>query len=164
MGFLQYESCFLYEKIDADYSILNFAEQDLADVQDKARLETMLDEMCDLMRKIHQQDILHRDLIRSNFLVKEEGGGRKMYVIDTDHVGYNYVPTKLLKRIFALRCMCRVSFEGKEKQAFIERYLQDDYSDFWFKVFQFWCFWDRRPLRKIRWRIKQLCGLKNSRI
>ncbi len=166
IGFMKYESCFLCNRIDTSYSVRDFLEKEYVKGNSSHELikKELIDQMCALIRKIHNRNLLHGDLIINNFLVKENNKGRHMIVIDTDHVRHNILPSKLLKRFFAINCLCRMNFSEEDCKLFLKNYLQNDYRPFWYRVLRFWRWWDLRPLKKIRWQIKDIIGIKKTSV
>jgi len=135
-----FESCLMYERLEAEASLKNYTKQNSSD-PDRDKMQQKMLSMC---RKIHARNILHGDLCQNNFLVK----GSKLAVIDTDHITRNYLPGRFLKRCAALRCFRRIELDNKGRRQFLKSYLEQDYSEFWFHVLQFWSCRDRRPFSR----------------
>lgn len=160
----QYQSCFLYRKLDADYSVREFLEQEYQPgcAESEQKRGELLEQMIGIIQRIHGHRLRHLDLIVNNFLVKEVEGRREMYVIDTDHMRYNWMPGRSLKRLVDLRCFCRMNSPLAEQREFLQRCYGRHYREHLFRVLQLWRWIDRRPLKGLRWWVKSRLRYRNA--
>jgi hypothetical protein len=105
--------------------------------------------MADVAAKMHSNYLRHGDLAFGNFLVGMDASGEvlktsnpsnrpTLYVIDTDKVSSSRLRHPWLKRMFDLKSLKPINFDPRERQIFLKKYLAEDYSRFWMRVFEFW--------------------------
>jgi hypothetical protein len=154
-GLFRYESCFLYEKIDAYCNAREYLQDTLETLSLHQKTETIR-AMGILARKIHDQGILHGDLVANNYLVcaksldNSDASTIQLAVVDTDHVRKNILPLPLGGRTLAMRCFRRWHFNADEQHTFLTSYFDGEYSKVWVQWIEFWRWIDRRPLRHVR--------------
>ena len=161
VGFLCYQSCLMYKKIEADFSVRDYMERLYQPTEPEAakQLYSLFEEMALICRHIHDQRLLHGDLVPNNFLVSANTWTDKgttiriVAVIDTDHTRRCLFPGSFLPRVQAMHCLRRLSFNSATRRLFLQRYFRDDYQSYWNRVLDFWKWMDTRPLSRT---LKQL--------
>ena len=158
------EHYFLYEKVHANFSVLeyrNHVKKKLTPTH-RQTLDCIIEGMADLAAGIHQNNLRHGDLAFGNILVdlndgtcdvseSRPSGFPSLYIIDTDQVQNSRAWSTFLKRILDLRSLKPIHLDSREQKIFFKKYFGKNNVDFWIKVF---CFWQRgkhRLLRRIRY-------------
>jgi hypothetical protein len=129
-GFVQ-DSFFLAERIrDAQEIRLLFRERS------EEGLKPLLSDLAAQLCRMHEKGILQRDLSDGNILVKQEGGGIRFYLLDTNRIR---VRTKISGAARA-RNLIRLGIPARLRHFFLEQYaaaagrpLRRSF-EFWYKL------------------------------
>ncbi|MBN1840611.1 MAG: lipopolysaccharide kinase [Campylobacterales bacterium] len=109
-------------------------------VNHESFFEELFMSMAECTKKMHDANIRHTDIVLHNFLVKEECGAQKLYLIDTDKVHYAGLSriSYLTKTFFDMHCIRRIEVNEREVALFLKHYFGKHYTPFWGKVLSFW--------------------------
>lgn len=137
---LHSESYLLYEKIPADYTLLDYRRriQDNMTLARRHRLDRLIEEMAEAAAAMHSHHLRHGDLAFGNFLVHDLGKDSVLYIIDTDQVSASRSWGSWLKRVLDLKSLKPIHLDAHERRVFLKKYLGKNYTEFWLKVFLFW--------------------------
>jgi hypothetical protein len=163
------ESYLLYEKRPACSSVLDLARKAEREPTDRNRAELngVIDQVADMVRRLHDHALRHDDIAMGNFLVEPvedtataSGLQYTVSMIDTDHVALSGLQSGWIKRVFDMRDLRRLNLDRPARRRFLERYLADDFSETWWRVHMFWWRWGKHPLR-LAWQV--LTGRRKHR-
>ena len=154
---------FLYEEIIADFTIRQYRQQlpEAPTLEQRKTLAMMLTRMLCLTKQLHEAGYRHADIHTGNFLVTLPVGAdakqirppdieaAEMYLFDTDHVHKARLKFWPVKQFFDMRCLRRLDFDNDRCQALVKQYLDDNYSEIWWKV---WLFWANGGFKPTAWR------------
>jgi len=73
-----------------------------------------------------------------------------LYVIDTDKVSKSRIRQPFLKRMLDLKSLKPIHLDPHERRVFLKKYLKEEYSEFWLRVFEFWYQGKYRLFRRAR--------------
>jgi hypothetical protein len=157
------EQYFLYEKIHADFSMLEYRNhiKKKPTPAHRQTLDGMIEGMADLAATIHRHNLRHGDLAFGNILVDlNQAPGElneiprtaspSLYIIDTDQVRFNRCWNIFLKKILDLRSLKPIHLDNREQRIFFKKYFNKNDVDFWIRVFRFWQRGKHRVFRRIR--------------
>ncbi|CAN5218159.1 hypothetical protein BH24PSE2_BH24PSE2_02920 [soil metagenome] len=159
--FKRLDGYYLYEEIPAQTSVHRYRMSigESPTRFERRAFERMVDKVADIARKLHASGVRHGALELGNFLVDFGNGTSRplddadaddpaLYLIDTDRVSKIRIRQPFIKRILDMNCLRRLDFDREGRRAFLRRYLRDDYSQGWWRVFELWRL---RRFRLRRW-------------
>lgn len=156
------EKYLLYERIPAAFSIREYKNRmrdKMTEEQEKV-VNVLIEKMADTVAEMHRKNLKHGDIASCNFLVtvQSQGGELKfsqvlsdcrISVIDTDRVCRRNISFFFLKRVIDLKSLKPLDLDtDDERRVFLKKYLGADYSNFWWRVFDFWWRGDYRLFRR----------------
>lgn len=148
------ESYFLYEKIDAAYSVRDLKGKGPTGEQ----LTSTIEQVAQLVRQFHKMSLWHSDLSLSNFLVASpvghamESGGQDhtpIFLIDTDSVKKRRFRLPFFARIREINALRRMNLAPVEIERFLRHYLGTSYRPSWLMVYHFCASHFCRPWRPL---------------
>ncbi|NCD13201.1 MAG: lipopolysaccharide kinase, partial [Epsilonproteobacteria bacterium] len=108
--------------------------------QHSSHFESLFLKMAHYTKKMHDAHIRHTDIVLHNFLVQENNGTEKLYLIDTDKVHYAGLSriSFLTKTFFDMHCIRRLEVHEEELAIFLKHYFGKECTPFWRNVLAFW--------------------------
>lgn len=123
------------------------------------KLKELLNALADYLSRIQSEGFLHRDLSDGNILVKRNGGGYELYLIDTNRI-------RIKKRVGTLRqvkSLVRIGIPRNFQKYFLKQHFKTDklpaFIWFWYSFNKMRFFWiieikKKLHLKKISQRLK----------
>lgn len=148
------DSFLLYAQIPARFTLRHYLLEaaGLTPEENARALEQLALQLADVIAAMHRQGLRHDDLACGNFLIAGDGD---IHLIDTDHVHRARLRfPRFLKQVFDLDDLRRLDLPEPLRRRFLQRYLGDRDSPFWWRVHQFWRSGARRPLRWLQRRLR----------
>ncbi len=144
-------SYYLYEKIQADYSLHSFSQQ-LATLDKNITNELFIllaKKVTAIVRSIHDAGYRQGDPHPGNFLITmapysnenityKNISESEVFIIDLDKFNKPFIMEKHMKRFFDLKCMRRCTLGPFNHDEMLKFYLQHEYTSFWRSVLKFW--------------------------
>ena len=97
-------------------------------------LRSLLRDLAEFLRQLHQRCLLHRDLSDGNIMVEERGQQRKFYLLDTNRLKKK----KRLSSWSAIKSLIRIGVPPAEQKFFLRSYLGLAHLPFsawaWYKI------------------------------
>ena len=118
------DSYFLYRPVPCDFSVRDVMIRLRADRNSERREQfgKLVESIGHILRRMHDQGLRHHDVALGNWLVAEENGERKIYLIDNDRVTRTWVTLAGIRRRRDRHSMRRLRLEPAMRTRFLEAY------------------------------------------
>ena len=157
------KSYYMYEKIDAKYSLFSLS-QELLPIGENNNDELyglLAQRTTSIVRQIHQAGFRQGDPHPGNFLIPlfnqnkrelsiDDINNMEMFIIDLDKFSVSKSLGQTLKRFFDLRCMRRCTLGPYDQYDMLKFYLREEHSMIWEKVLKFWIHGGFNPFKWFR--------------
>lgn len=159
--FLIEKSYYLYEKVQAEYSVHSFIENirsaNLSNADELVKC--LATRIASIVRQIHQAGLRQGDPHPGNFLIDipdtnaisiSELNKAKLSIIDLDKFETTKAVGKCFKLFYDIRCLRRCTVGKYDQYEMLKFYMQNDYSPKWKKALWFWMQGGFNPIKWFR--------------